>query len=1293
MKYTINNLCLLLSLVLSFTACKKPKEPIIERNEEISEADDSSFQEVENSLYFAEAKQVLEKHCIQCHSPDSNRKFIISSRTTEKDLINQGVVIPGSSYNSLLVQRLKYSFGKNANMPLGENDFSRSDRYKITNWIANINNKPDIVEEDDSEQPPQEDPPAPDPVITIESPTPGQVHYFKDNITIAGNCTNGLNVDIQEDSTLLKRINCTNNRFSTTLAIGGQDGERQLSVLQANQSGKVSRTNILYYKDTTAPTLQVNFPISNSIIYDQNIIVSGLCEANASLVLSGSLSTPVNLNCPVTGSFNQAVQLSNGDGNKSIQILHSDALGNSNSQTIAFTKDTKVVTAPKLSILSPAQGSYSKSVVNINGECEPNLVINISGDVSAPFTQQCPSDGIFFLNATLSSAQGSKTIRLSQKRETQESVVFLSAIKDSIAPALNPTLPQSAFYVTNNLSLSGSCEANLNIDVEVFGSFPQSKQCPSNGQFALTFQVAGNDGSKSVMISQTDKAGNKKSLEFTVIKDTVAPLLSISAPTENSVTTSNVIIVKGFCESDIKVSIQEENNQEVQVNCVGSSFIKDYTLSNALGNKVITVSQEDGAGNKSSIVTTVVKQAAADQFPMLARDILANHCIACHSSSWGTSLTTVDELNAFALGNNGGRIVPGNPDQSLIIQKMYYGPNHNNNSVSKMPPAYAPQYQGFTQAQFDIVNNYIAALSSASPNNPNPNETPENEQDGGTPPNPFICDSSQTPSVNNLKRLSKLQYSNTLKDLLARSFSSSLASQIMTNISPLLNNLANDKSAHDFPDLDNSISNRHIENYFEIAYKFAEEVTSSNSRLTSFVGESCATNATSTSCKQRFIDRFAPIVLRHPLSSEESTRYKQELSNLSYLEIIAFFLLEPDFLYHTEFRGNPINNNEKHLALTSHEVANRISYLFFQSMPDEQLRTAANSSSSFFQNYDSIVNAVIERARAKKFAYKGIDRNSFGHFMAGWFLLDDIPEDQELNQKSLTTTLNLNYSNNTSLPSNLDLDIFRKDAIVEMMDLYEYFAFEGNGKVTDLFTTDISFAKGPYLPKAYGVNAWNGDINQLVRFPANERSGILTRSGFHLYSGIFSRPVQKGVKILRKVLCETIEAPADNSTPSGVVLEADFTARERIHAMTMVEGTSCKGCHQRINPLGFALEDYDIFGRHRDNEYIVEFTTGNIIATKDVDASSIPQIHLSDTTEVDGGADLSNLIASTDKAHACIVRHFHRYAFRQTESLQKDSCSLHHVYNKLEEGEGGVGSMMLGLTSSPAFTSRYHEGK
>ena len=135
--------------------------------------------------------------------------------------------------------------------------------------------------------------------------------------------------------------------------------------------------------------------------------------------------------------------------------------------------------------------------------------------------------------------------------------------------------------------------------------------------------------------------------------------------------------------------------------------------------------------------------------------------------------------------------------------------------------------------------------------------------------------------------------------------------------------------------------------------------------------------------------------------------------------------------------------------------------------------------------------------------------------------------------------------------------------------------------------------------------------------------------------------------------------------PDSAIILPEYSTREKVTAITEIEGTACAACHtNQINPAGFPSEQYDTLGRFRSFEVVYD-DAGIEIARPAVDSQTIPGIDAGDVRPVTGAVELSQHIAESSKTQACFSRHYFRFAYGRHEDLNTDGCALQSLEDQL----------------------------
>jgi len=580
-----------------------------------------------------------------------------------------------------------------------------------------------------------------------------------------------------------------------------------------------------------------------------------------------------------------------------------------------------------------------------------------------------------------------------------------------------------------------------------------------------------------------------------------------------------------------------------------------------------------------------------------------------------------------------------------------------------------------------IVDGTTPAQNSNNQTTPEPDPDPD---PGAAVAEPFACDEQASREELPLRRLSHEQYINTVRDLLRAS--------MPQDGQRIFDGLGDELSAH--PDdarigeegdthggyarLDQNVYQTHIDTTFAVALEIGKEVTSSPGRLEQLMG-ACATDADDSNdvaCVQDFISEFGERAHRGPIEPADVAFYQTVydatgIDEAGIRDVVTVMLTSPQFIYHVEHGDSPDPSAPAAdtYRLGAYELANRMSYHFWQSMPDDQLLAAARDGSLLTeQGYRAELDRVFADERTAA---------SLATFFRQWLWLEELPELNGL----VGTDLFDNFAGANSPSRDL-----REKMVEEIERMARYHAIDSPSSFEDMFTSPFSFAVEPELAAIYGVEPWDG-AGEPPRFAAGERHGLITRAGLLTTGTANTRPIIKGFQIRKAMLCTTPPPPPDNAADFEVVLEEDFTTRETVEALTEAPGSSCAGCHLAyINGLGFATENYDALGRTRTEQTLFN-EAGEIIGSKPVDTVSLPKVAPGDPRETSGASEVSALILESGLVQACFARHYHRFTYGRAEDLAADGCALEDLRQQVISG-APLDEIMKSTALRPEFQRR-----
>lgn len=543
----------------------------------------------------------------------------------------------------------------------------------------------------------------------------------------------------------------------------------------------------------------------------------------------------------------------------------------------------------------------------------------------------------------------------------------------------------------------------------------------------------------------------------------------------------------------------------------------------------------------------------------------------------------------------------------------------------------------------------------------------------------FTCAANQTPSELPLRRLTKRQVLNAVQDLVARTgLSAQDQSQVLGVMMPTLRGFPDDRlvgvpgEKHGgFTQLDQAIQQGHVDVTYAAANELGHELTSTTARLGALLGP-CATDASSANdaqCLRDFVSSFGLLVHRRPLDAADLDFYVEvagttPVDPLAVADVVAVLLTSPRFLYHVE-EGDPAASGPS--ALDGYALAARLSFHFWQTMPDQELLDAAASGALLTDDgYRAQVQRLFDDPRTDV---------AMDDFFAHWFRLDELPP---LNTRIGTPVFDAFAG--ADVPS----ATLHEEMMAEVLDASRDVARAG-GTVGDVMTSRRFFARSGALAKLYGQTAWDGTSTP-VDFVEPSRSGLLTRAAFLATGSANTRPVMKGYRIRNALLCQKIPPPPANAMATPIELTPDLTTRETVAAITEVPGSACAGCHSTIlNPLGYVTEDFDALGRHRTMQQLFD-AQGQPTVSKPVDTRATPNVS-GVSTPIDGVAELTQLIADGGEFQTCFVRQYFRFTFQRMEDDVTDGCLLESLQSAALSGRP-LREVLMATALAPEFKRR-----
>ncbi len=500
-----------------------------------------------------------------------------------------------------------------------------------------------------------------------------------------------------------------------------------------------------------------------------------------------------------------------------------------------------------------------------------------------------------------------------------------------------------------------------------------------------------------------------------------------------------------------------------------------------------------------------------------------------------------------------------------------------------------------------------------------------------SPDQPAEADGPGAPAP--LRLLTRAEYRNTIRDLLGPHFEDSTSRFPAENDALGLDNIATSHQA----------SQSHVDAYREAAASLSAAAVERG--LGSCEGEGCGAS---------FLRSFGRRAFRRPPTDAELTRFEALYSRVEGLAgpsaateaVVQAILQSPQFLYRVEFAG--VADGER-VRLDGYVRASRLSYLLWASMPDDALLDAAAAGA--LDTADGL------EAEARRMFRDPKARAGAENFYRQWL------ETQAFETMSRDAEAYPGFQPALALELRRSLHAFVDHAI-----------FEGGADAlfgsSEVWTT-------PELAALLDLPAPEGNFGPVT---APERRGLVTQPALMAALGKpdGSAPILRGVWVLERLLCRSFPPPPPDAPVVAPDPDPNATTRERFAQHT--EDPACQGCHQFIDPVGFAFEHYDGIGRWRALE-----------RGRPVDASGA--VTLAEDTKllgpVEDAVDLAGRLASAREVRDCVARQWFRYGLGRAET-RGDEAAIRRMGEALHE-TGEFEAMLAAFVRSDAFGTRAAE--
>ncbi|MCB1062630.1 MAG: DUF1592 domain-containing protein [Verrucomicrobiae bacterium] len=403
------------------------------------------------------------------------------------------------------------------------------------------------------------------------------------------------------------------------------------------------------------------------------------------------------------------------------------------------------------------------------------------------------------------------------------------------------------------------------------------------------------------------------------------------------------------------------------------------------------------------------------------------------------------------------------------------------------------------------------------------------------------------------------------------------------------------------------------------------------------------------------LDRL--VALSQMIESQPGKKFEHGIGHA-----LTAILSSPRFLFRAEIQAEP-DNPAKIVPIDEYALASRLSYFLWSSCPDDELLKIAGEG-KLRENLRAQVDRMLADKKSDRF---------INNFVGQWLQARDvetinIDARRILEMKDLGQALKI-FNNELRKSMRLETELFFAHILRE------------NRPATELLSADYTFLN-ERLANWYGIEDVKGNDMRKVSLPADsKRGGLLTQSTFLIVTSNPTRtsPVKRGLFVLENLLA----TPSPPALPDVPPLEdaqkgknKNLPLREilKIHS----EQALCASCHNRMDPIGLALENFNALGAWQDNY------RGNPI-----DASG----ELVTGEKFSNAQELSKILSEKrfHDFHRALAEKLLTYAVGRGVEYY-DAPSVDGIVNKVETGGGTLRELLYGIIESAPFQKRRGDG-
>jgi hypothetical protein len=508
-----------------------------------------------------------------------------------------------------------------------------------------------------------------------------------------------------------------------------------------------------------------------------------------------------------------------------------------------------------------------------------------------------------------------------------------------------------------------------------------------------------------------------------------------------------------------------------------------------------------------------------------------------------------------------------------------------------------------------------------------------------------------------VRRMNHLEYDNSIRDLLGTP--TTIGNQFPTEEVRLgFDNNAAALSAS--PDL--------VEQYLDAAETLAAAAVANNmSKLVPCDPTTAGVDA----CGQQFITTFGQRAYRRPLAAADTTLLTGVFNVGKATDfatgvrlVIETVLQSPQFLYRIEYGRAPIGsdpsiavtdgsapNPTQVVRLDDWEMASRLSYTLWGSMPDDTLFAAAAAGKL---STDADIATQATRMLMDPKAHDMV--TDFHNQWLGLSAISALEKDPTI-YPAFTPAI---------------AGLMQQEAQAFLDDV----VWAENGTLETIFTAPYTFVNGA-LAQYYGIAGVTGSAFVKAPVDTTQRAGLLTQGGFLASQAKPNQtsPVHRGKFVREQFLCQQLPPPPPNVQIIPPALSPTLTTRQRFTEHSA--SAACSPCHHLMDPIGLGFETFDGAGIYRSMENGQPIDSSGQVDNADAEIQG----------PFNGVLELEQKLGKSSDVQACVTTQWFRYAYGRAET-DADTCSMATLSNQFAAGGFKVQDLLAALTQTKAFLYR-----